>query len=231
MGALVRIMFPLIAYFCVGTVVTLGAAYGYLRFSGKLDDERMFRIVSLLHGVNLEEIAETYEKNRGDVPPEEPSIEQREEEIQLAVLLRQGKRDDLKNLNNEFDTRYKLLTTQQGRFENYKDEVEVYLEQRKAEAIKSGIVAVRSQLQMLIAKKQAKPLIIQMVDDDRMDDVILLLNGMSAKSRRDILRTFDSEEEIQMVYKIQERILQGDPERSFIDDKLQELQEGKQQDQ
>ena len=57
MGALIRILFPLIGYFCVAATITTVAGYGYLRHNGILDDEKMFQIVSLVHGVDLEQIA------------------------------------------------------------------------------------------------------------------------------------------------------------------------------
>ena len=230
MGAIVRIIFPLIGYLCVGTVITVTAGYGYLRSNGSLNDERMFHILSLLHGIDMTEITETYEKGQGDVPPEEASFEQSQEQIQLAVLLRQGKRDDLKKLTNDFEHQYEKLATKGNRFENYKGEVEEYLKQRKAEAIDSGKVAVRSQLQILDPRKQTKVLIKRMIEEDQIDDVVLLLNGMSAKKRRDILRTFDSEEEIIILYDIQQQMLKGDPERTFIENKLQDIQEGKKQE-
>lgn len=226
MGAIVRIVFPLVGYLCVGTVITIVAGCGFLRMNGTLDDERVFRILSLLHGVDLEEIAKTYEQGAGDVPPEEASFEQRQDQIQLAVLLRQGKRDDLRKLRNDFDNKLERLASEGSRFENYKDEVDQYLNQRKAEAIDSGIVGVRSQLQTLDPGRQAKPLLKQMLEDKQMDAVILLLNGMSARNRKIILRTFVSEEEIEMLHGIQQQMLQGDPERSMIDKKLKELNQG-----
>ena len=143
MDAINRIVFPLIAYLCVGTVITATGAYGYLRYSDKLDDERMFQILSLLHGIDLDEIAETYEEGQEDVPPEGMSYSQQQKRVQLAILNRQGKRDDLKNLIDAFDSQFKKLSAASGHYENFKEEVQLYLEQRKAEAIDSGIVSVR----------------------------------------------------------------------------------------
>jgi len=228
MSAIIRMVFPVVAYLCVGTVITIAGGFGYLRFSDKLDDERMFQILSLLHGIDLEEIAEKYEEGQEDVPPEGMSYDQQQQRVQLAILNRQGKRDDLKKLIDEFDSRFKELNAASGHYENFKEEVRIYLEQRKAEAIDSGIVSVRGQLQNLNAKKQAKPLLKKMIDEDRMDDVILLLNYMPKRNRTEILLSFDSEEEIDMIYEIEKRMLRGDPERSFVDGKLQELQQGRQ---
>ena len=46
MGTLIRILFPIIGYFCVATVITLTAGYGYLQHNGTLDNEKMFQIIS-----------------------------------------------------------------------------------------------------------------------------------------------------------------------------------------
>ena len=64
MSGMIRIFFPLIGYFCVATVITMAAGYGYLRSSGALDDETMFQIVSLIHGIDLDEIAEANQDGR-----------------------------------------------------------------------------------------------------------------------------------------------------------------------
>jgi len=225
MNAMIRIVFPLIAYLCVGTVITLAGGYGYLRFSDRLDDERMFQILSLIYGIDLDEITKTYEAGQEDVPPEDMSFAQQQEQVQLAILNRQGKQDDLKKLIDEFESKTKELNVASGHFGSFKEQVEIYLKQRKDEAIKSGVVNVRGQLQNLNAKKQAKPLLIKMINEGRMDDVILLLNFMPKRNSTEILRSFDSEKEIDMIYEIEKRMLLGDPERSFIDSKLQELKQ------
>ena len=77
MGMIIRILFPLIAYLSVATVITLTAGYGYLKQTGKLDDDRIFQIVSLLHNVDLDEIAKQHGTDQQDVPPEEQSRQQR----------------------------------------------------------------------------------------------------------------------------------------------------------
>jgi len=229
MGVIIRLVFPLIAYLCVATVITVVGGYGYLRYNERLDNEHIFQIISILHGIDLEEIAKLQDESQADVPPEDMSYEQQQERIQLAILNRQGKRVDLKDLINLFESRFKQINAESGHYKSFKNEVELYLKQRKAEAIESGIVGVRVQLQSLDARKQAKPLLIKMIEDDRMDDVILLLNYMPKRNRNDILATFTSDEELDMIYNIEKRMIKGDPEREFIDNKLQELDEGNQQ--
>lgn len=230
MGTLIRLLFPLIGYFCVATVITLGAGYGYLRHTQMLDDDRMFQIVSLLHGVDLNKIAAAYDPVKEEVPPEEVSYEQQEEKRLVATLHYQEKQEDLEKLLGEFESQFKQLNVATARYQNFRQTVENYLNRQQEKVLESGLVAVRNQLQNLTAKKQAKPLLVQMIKEDRTDQVILLLNGMSPRNRREILRTFDSPDDIEMLYRIQQKMLAGDPEKTFIDDKLKELQQLKQQD-
>jgi len=91
MGAMIRFLFPLIAYFCVATVITVGAGYGYLLHTGNLDDEKLFRIVSILHGVDLDELEAEQSTDEAEVPPEELSYKQHQKQTRVAVLHLQAK--------------------------------------------------------------------------------------------------------------------------------------------
>jgi len=230
MGMLIRILFPLIGYLCVATVITLGAGYGYLRHTQKLDDERMFQIVSLLHGIDLNEIAKTYETGQEEIPREELSYSQQKQKRLVMDLHYQAKQNFLREERSEFDSMLKQLNVATARYRTFRQTVENFLNTQQKKVLDFGLVAVRNQLQNLAAKKQAKPLFVKMIKEDRTDEVILLLGGMSARNRREILRTFDAPDDIEMLYRIQEKMLAGDPEKTFIDSKLKELRQLKQQD-
>jgi len=225
MAALTRILFPIIGYVCVATVITIGAGYGYLRQTNVLDDQRMFRIVSLLHGIDLDEIADAHVDTADDVPPEELSYDQQQEHLQVASLHLQAKQDEIEKEIDEFDNRFKAITSLMAQFNNFREEVETFLNQRRQEAIDSGIVAVRSQLKTLDAKKQVKGIIINMYTEGRTDQIISLLDGMPPRNRTEILKKFTTDEELEILYDIQKQMLAGDPEKSFIDSKLNELKQ------
>lgn len=224
MAGLIRLMFPLVGFFCTATVVTALSCYGYLRHSGQLDDDKIFRLVALLHDIDLDKIAKKNEEiTEPEVPPEETSYEQSQEILQVATLHLQSKRDDLEKQLANFDAKFRQLNTQNQLYQGYHREVEVYLEKVKKEAENNGLLAVRNQLQNLIPKKQAKPLLIAMIKENRTKQVILLLNGMSAKKRSDILKTFDSPEDLDMLYEIQEQMLDGDPIKPFVEEQLKKM--------
>ncbi len=224
MAGLIRLIFPLVGFFCTATVVTALSCYGYLRHSGQLDDDKIFRLVALLHDVDLEKIAQKNDEiTEPEVPPEETSYEQSQEILQVATLHLQSKRDDLDKQLANFDAKFRQLNTQNQLYQGYHREVEVYLEKVKKEAENDGLLAVRNQLQNLTPKKQAKPLLIAMIKENRTKQVILLLNGMSAKKRSDILKTFDSAEDLDMLYEIQEQMLDGDPIKPFVEEQLKKM--------
>ena len=64
----------------------------------------------------------------------------------------------------------------------------------------------------------------------RIEEVVLLLNGIKDRSRREIIRTFDTPEDIDMLKQIYEHMLSGHPEKTYIESKLKELQQLKKQD-
>src|SRR5690606_25045685 len=175
MGLLVRFVFPLIAYLCVASVVTVTAGYGYLRHTGRLDDETMFQIVALLHDVDLEEIVAAQQSAVVDVPPEEMSFDQRQEHLQIGTLRLQAKQDDLEKQLNQFESQFQLLNIENNRLKTFKEEVESYLRQREKEAREAGLLSVQNQLQNL-DKKQSKALLVKMIKDGKAEQVILLLN-------------------------------------------------------
>jgi len=227
---MIRIMFPLIGYICTATVITLVAGLGYLHSTEALDDEDIFRIVSILHDIDLEKIAESHGPTEDEVPPEESSYDQQIEYRQVETLHLQAKQDDLEQQLGVFKDYFKTLNVATSRYQTFKHEVEQYLLQMEERAMESGLVAVRTQLQNLTAKKQAKPLLVQWIKEGRIEDVILILNGISDRSRREIIRTFDTPEDIDMLKKIYEQMLAGHPEKTYIESKLKELQKLKKQD-
>ncbi|MEM8944642.1 MAG: hypothetical protein AAGD11_05605 [Planctomycetota bacterium] len=226
MGGLIRILFPLIGYFCVATVITLAAGYGFLRSNGLLDDESMFQIIALVHGVDLDEIAEANNTDEQDVPPEEMSFEDHQTHLRMSTLHLQAKQNDIEKLIADFRAERNRLDNQIDNITKFRQEVEEYLNQKRAKATADGVAGVREHWKNLNPKKQTKQLLIQMIRDGQMDRVIELLNGLNPNTRKEILKTFDTEDDIQMLYQIEQQMLTGGPDANFIDGKLSELNQG-----
>ncbi|HCK42530.1 MAG: hypothetical protein CMJ72_10005 [Planctomycetaceae bacterium] len=228
MGMIVRFLFPLTGYVAVATVITLVAGYGHLRRSGNLDDQRMFQIVSILHGIDTEEIAKQHETDLQDVPPEEQSYRKQQELRQIAALHFQAKADDLDKQKSEFLELRRQVNADMKYYRSFREEVEKFLNKRRDEALQAGMQGVRKQWETLIPRKQTKELLKMMIAEDHTDVVILLLNDMPSRKSTDILKTLDGEEDLDMLYKIQKQMLAGNPVRNFIDGQIEQLQKRQQ---
>jgi len=229
MGFLIRMLFPLIGYACVATVISGAIAYGYLVKSGKLDDEKLFRITAILQDVDLEEIEQESHAEEPGTPPEEPSYEQQRRQYQTISLQFDVKEKQLADSLVDFDYQLKRLSGATEQYSRLRAEVEEYLVKQGNLVLGEEMQKVRKQLESLIPKKQAKPILIKYITDDRIDDMIMLLGSMKPRDQEAILRTFDAPEDLEMLYRIQRKMLAGEPAKPFIDSQLQALEQLKAQ--
>lgn len=223
MAGMIRFLFPAIGFFCTALVLTGVGFFGYLRQSGTINDQKMFEIVALLHDIDLGNKSAAAAPQKADVPPEEMSYEERQKQLQIGEIQLQAKQEDLNSHLREFETRSRQLSTANSQYQNYKLEVEEYLNKIKADAETEGLDAVRNQLQNMDPKKQAKPLLSQMIREDKTLQVIQLLNGMSPSKRSEILKKFDTADDLTLLAIIQEKMLEGDPVKPFVERQLEEL--------
>lgn len=229
MSRLLGLLLPLIGYASVATVVSGALGYGYLRRSGKLDDDKLFRIVAIVQDVDLDEIKRKSEEHTPALPAEEPSFDEQQRHTQTVSLHFDAKQKQLAISLVSFDYQLKQLITATDNYARLKREVSEYLDQQGKLVLREAMQEVRQQLELL-SPKQAKPILINYIADNDMDDVIKLLGSMKPKKREAILKTFTTEEDIEMLYRIQRKMLAGEPEKPFIDEKLKTLEELKAQD-
>ncbi|MEQ8208573.1 MAG: hypothetical protein RH917_01975 [Lacipirellulaceae bacterium] len=224
-----RFLFPLIGYLCVATVLTGAFGYGYLRQTGKLDDERMLKILAVLHDVDLEAIENAQDKPEMIVPDEEPSYEQQQEQLRIATLQFDAKKKELDDSLATFDYDFKQLNSATGRYNQLREEVEVFLEDLRQSVMAEAVQKVRESIEMLIAKKQAKPVIKRMIEEGEMDQVIKVLSSMSKRNQQEILRTFvGTDEDIDILYRLLQAMGDGGETKQYLDDRLSELSQLKQ---
>jgi hypothetical protein len=223
MSAIIRILFPLIGYVCVATVITAVLGYSYLRSQGKLDDEQMFRLVALMHDIDLQEIAESQQPNPEKIPAEESSYEDRQ--AQRAILLRhfEAKQEDLIRNLEGFNYRLDQVKDATAEYKAVRQDVKNFLQEQNSRIMKSGPNSVRAQLEKLDPKKQAKPLLLDMVENGKMEDVIMLLEGMKARNRDAILKTFTDEKELKTLHDIHTQMMSGKPVKPKIDAAIETL--------
>jgi len=219
----IRVLVALVGYASVATVITALFGYGYLRGNGKLDDEKMFRIVALLQGVDLEEIARQHQPNTDNIPAEETSYAERQAYRDILMRQFEAKQEDLQRNLDGFNYQLRQVNDATVRYEAVRKDVKNFLEEQNKRIMQAGPDSVRAQLEKLDPKKQAKPLLLDMVLEGHMDDVILLLGGMKSRNREAILKTFTSEEELNTLHEIHSRMMSGEPVKPKIDQAIETL--------
>jgi DNA repair ATPase RecN len=231
MSALIRWTFPLVAYLCVGTVVSALLGYGYLRSSGKLNDDTMFRITALLHGVDLEALAHEGQKTVEGTPPEEPSYAEQQRQLQAATLQFDAKQKQLDEALNDFNYQLKRVSEATDRYAQLRVVVENYLKGESEALANKGLAEVRAQLESLDPKKQAKPILVEYIKAGRIDEVIQLLGGMKARNRENILKTFNIvPDDILMLFDLQKHMLDDNPAKAIVEEQLKALNQLKSQE-
>ncbi|MEM6330040.1 MAG: hypothetical protein AAF790_07320, partial [Planctomycetota bacterium] len=68
-----RMLGVIIGYFCTATVLSATIGMAYLWRTQRLDDEKVFRIVALVHDVDIDSLAEEQQGDAAATPDEEPS--------------------------------------------------------------------------------------------------------------------------------------------------------------
>lgn len=223
MSKIIDLLLGLIAYLCVATVITLALVIGYFWHTDQINGDKMFRIVALLQDVDLQQVAASEKKKTGaEVPPEEPSlnevlhrqqVQDRNYEVKLLALTR-GKQDydiSLKNLNEQI-TRYdRMVQDTQGRLSK---QLELTTQQNTAKVV--------SQLEQ-VKPDVAKDSLMKFILEDRMDDAILLMNKMSESKLKNILKTFQTPQELSKLHDIHLRIMSGGSDAANLKKAISDL--------
>lgn len=224
MAKIVNLLIALIAYFCVATVITLALIFGYMWHTDRLNDEKVFRIFALLHDVDLQQIAQSQKKRSDEVPPEEPSINDmmrhqqvrdRNYEVKLLALQR-GKQD--------YDHRYQQLKKEIDRYDRVAQEWQSRLKQENELTNQENVATVVSQLEQ-VPPEIGKEELLRWINKGRLDEAILLMSKMSETKLGKILKTFETDAELDTLHEIHERIIGGNTETEQLQKALDELNE------
>lgn len=227
-----RFVLALIGYAATATVLAAALGIGYLWQTERLTDERVFRVVAMLHGVELDADVDPEEDAIAtDIPDEEPSLV--EEERMVAIVERnfEAKRVALERSRIEFDHALDQLSTQRDRFDQIAQEINARLQQESNNTIEEG---VRKVVRDLVAAKAetAKVMLLKILTGGgsdpvakqaAMDDVVRLINALPPATWEEIINRFKTEAELQQLHEIQQQNLGGGKKLRDIEAALDQL--------
>src|SRR5688572_21813462 len=146
MSRMLGLLLPLIGYACVATVISAALGYGYLRKSGKLDDETLFRVVALLQDVDLEEIKKQSQEQGPKTPGEEPSFGEQQRHVQTTMLHFDAKQKQLAVSLTNLDYQLRQLNAAIENYARLKADVAKYLDEQGKLVLREAMQDVREQM-------------------------------------------------------------------------------------
>lgn len=222
MGKIINLLAGLVTYFCVATVITLTLILGYMWHTDRLNDEKVFRIMALLHDVDLQQIAQSQKKNDNEVPPEEPSVHEMEQHQQVRDRNFEVKLLALQRGKQDYDHSYQELKKEIDRYDRLAQDWQSKLKQQEELTNQENVAKVVSQLEQ-VRPEVGKAELLRWINEGRMDDAIVLMSKMSETKLGKILKTFETDVELDTLHEIHERIIGGNAEAEKLEKALDEL--------
>lgn len=219
-----RFLGSLIAYFAIATVLTGVLGTAYLWRSNRLTDEKMFRLMALLHDVDIDKIAAEKTDEPADTPGEETSVEEVERQREVLMRNYEIKSDALRRGRQELDNRLAQVGEQIRRIDELAREIENRLSEEITKVDTEEVSKVVSQLESISAEV-AKDQVLRTLDDaNGMEKVIQLMSKMQSSSLKKMLRTFTTADELAKLHTIHTVMLEGGPRKAELEKYLKDIQ-------
>lgn len=221
MDALARVLSLIFIYFCVATLLTVGGGLGYLWATGKITGDKAFKILAVIHNVELVD-PEADQKLVAKETPEEMSYldleklrEIRSRDLELKIVAMNKGIEDLR-------WRRQQLAEEKTRHERIKNAFDTKLAELSGESTRQGFANNR-QLWETIPPSLVKQQIMAMVEKNEIDDVVVILADMPNVKKGKIVTTFKAPDEVEVMDEILRKIRKGFPTKPIIDQASAEL--------
>lgn len=226
-----RFLFAMIGYACVATVLSTAIGVGYLWKTERLNDQRLFRIVALLHGVELNEQRESETRSEEEIPSEEISLAERKQQQDLTLRNYEALQGSINRGRTEFDHSLGQLLEQSARIDELATELTQRLEEVSTETLDEGVRNVVRDLRLAKPDK-AKQLLLRLLDSGglspegkraALDEVVQLINKLPPDTWEAIINKFDNPAEMDQLHIIQEEQLKGGAKQRVLDNAYDQL--------
>jgi GTP1/Obg family GTP-binding protein len=224
MGRLFGMLLSLIGYLATATVITIALGIGYLWRTERLTDDKMFRVVALVQGVDLQQIADSQKKTEEEIPAEEPSMEAVVGHQQILDRNYEVKLLELQRGRQEYDHRLAQLKEQSERYDQLARTWQDKLTQQEQITTQENMAKVVSDLEQ-VKPSTAKDLLMRWISEDRINDVITLLGKMSENKKGKILNSFTTPEELDKLHQIHRLMIESTASKDQLSKALGELKQ------
>jgi hypothetical protein len=224
MGRMFGLLFPLLGYLATATVITVALGLGYLWRTERLTDDKMFRVIALLEGVDLQQIADSQKKTDEEIPAEEPSMDAVVGRQQILDRNYEVKLLELKRGRQEYDNKLQQLKVESERYDQLARTWQDKLTQQEQLTAQENMAKVVSDLEQ-VKPATAKDLLMRWIAEDRMPDVITLLGKMAENKKGKILNSFTTSEELDKLHQIHRLMIESTASKDQLSKALGELKQ------
>lgn len=223
MKKLLNIVRILALGFCVGTVIAQLLTAAVLWPKLKLDRGRFSQIVAIAQGVDVsaKEDANGSTQFEGEQPSFQQIVEARAVKYRNLELREQQLRNNLAQVQSEESK----LADDMKKSKQLRDAFNAQLAEMRQNSTSAGMEEMRRTLES-IKPKQAKDLLLEMLDKKEIDDVVLLLSQMPDKKRANIIGEFKNDD-LEKLSVVLRRLREGQPETKAVENAQAKLESKK----
>lgn len=218
-----RLLFALIGYVSTATLIAAAIGLLYLRQTHLITNQKVFRMVAVMHDVDLDKIAEGDKSKEREVPPEEASLNDMAMIREVKLRDYEVKMNALAVGKQEFERSFRDINEGRQRYDQMAKELEERLSQQKELSSKENLNAVVSALESMGPSEAKKLLLMFFNEPGGKRDVILLMKAMQPNKLKKVLMQFKTEPELKDYHELQRLMLEGYPEAPEIDNMLERV--------
>jgi hypothetical protein len=226
MSWIVKTIGSAFVYLCTGTVLALAIALIMLIQNGTLTRPKIVRILAVVHDIDMAELessgAGKIDKDSGEQASYEDIEEVRahkSRDLDIKLQSIAVHRKEFQHLADE-------LKTSRERYDIVRAGFKQGLEEMRVNSTTGGMAEVRQTLETL-KSRQAKDLILRMVENDELEQVVTLFSVMESKKRAKIFSEFKEESESKILHDILREIRLGGQKVKLIDRTLDRMNRNK----
>lgn len=201
--------------FCIGTIITQMIMVGYFAWRGTLSGDSLTKVIALVNGIDITGDRLVSILNKTNVS-EQPTFQEILASRRMASLDMDLRIRSQSVADDELTELFANFRESEGRFDQRREAFDRKLEEDYQGAVQAGLKDVQRTLQSLAAD-QAKDQLMKIYDDEKIDDVVNIIQGIPVDKRKEILAEFTTPDEADKLHKILQRIGEGLPTTQLID--------------
>lgn len=198
----------MLVYACVGTIISQAILLSCLISIWKIDHERWLQIAAAAQGIVPAETTDERTKAPQEKVAEQPSYDQILETRSLKYRNLELREQELRNSLSQIQSEQSKLAEDKKRFKQLREGFDAQLLSAREGTAASGKDEVRRTLEN-VKPKQAKALLLEMLDNKEIDDVVTLLTPMADGKRSKIFGEFKTPDELEKLSEVLRRIRVG----------------------